>query len=96
MKEPNDTGIVWKTGLATAALLAGACFALAEQSIAKISWSQLEREGRLQSARVLPADARTRFETLQIENLGGKPRSVTLLVLDQPQISSSRYAVRGQ
>jgi hypothetical protein len=73
MRGPSDTGKVWKSGLATVGLLAWACFALSEQSLTKISWSQLEREGKLQSARVLPADARTRFETLQVENLRSEP-----------------------
>jgi hypothetical protein len=96
VKEPSNSGNKWKCGLAALGLLAWACFALSEQKIAGISWSQLDREGKLKEARVHPADARTRFETLQIENLGVEPRSVTLLVLDQPRITASRYAVRGQ
>jgi hypothetical protein len=96
MKEPGDSSSVWKTGLATISLLALACHGLAEQSLAKISWSQLEREGRVKDAQVLPADARTRFETLQVVNPRSEPRSVTVLVLNQPRVTSSRYAVRGQ
>jgi hypothetical protein len=96
VKAPSNSGNKWKCGLAAVGLLAWACFALSEQKIAGVSWSQLEREGKLKEVRVHPADARTRFETLQIENLRAEPRSVTLLVLDQPRITASRYAVRGQ
>ncbi len=96
MKEPGDLRNVWKMGLAALGLLAWACHGLAEQSLAKISWSQLEREGKVKEARILPADTRTRFETLQVENLRSEPRSVTVLVLNQPRVTSSRYALRGQ
>ena len=98
MKKDSNAPKAWKRGLGFAgmALLVWSATGLSEQTLSKISWSQLEREGKLQSARVLPADARTRFETLQVENLRSEPRSVTVVVLNQPGVTSSRYAVRGQ
>jgi hypothetical protein len=97
VKAPSDSGNKWKCGLAAVGLIAWACFALSEQKIAGVSWSQLEREGKLKEARVHPADARTRFETLQIENVRAEGHRVTLVVLDKPGVTSSRwYAVRGQ
>jgi hypothetical protein len=98
MSEGNDAPKAWKKGLglAGAGLLVWAAAGLSEQTISRISWSQLEREGKLKESRVLPADARTRFETLQIENVRAEPRGVTLLMLEKPGITSARYALRGQ
>jgi hypothetical protein len=84
-------------GLAGVGLLVWSAIGLSEQTLSKIPWSQLEREGKLQEARVLPADARTRFETLQIENVRPEGHRVTLLVLNRPGVTSPRwYALRGQ
>jgi hypothetical protein len=98
MKRDSDAPKAWKRGLGLAgvALLLWSATGLSEQTLSKISWSQLEREGKLQSARVLPADARTRFETLEIENVRPEGHRVTLLVLNKPGVTSPRYAVRGQ
>jgi hypothetical protein len=98
MRQDSDAPKAWKRGLGLAGvgLLVWSATGLSEQIVSKISWSQLEREGKLKDARVLPADARTRFETIQIENMRAEPRGVTLLVLDKPGVTSSRYAVRGQ
>lgn len=85
-----------RLALVGAGLLAWAATGLSEQTLSKISWSQLEREGKIRDARVLAADGRTPFESLRIENAGSEPRSVTVLVLDKPGVTSTRYAFRGQ
>ena len=99
MKKDSDAPNAWKRGLGLAGvgLLVWSATGLSEQTLSKISWSQLEREGKLKEARVISADARTRFETLQIENVRPEGHRVTLLVLDKPGVTSPRwYAVRGQ
>lgn len=97
MTKGSDTKI-WtrRLALAGAAFLAWAAPGLSEQVLSRISWTQLEREGKLQQARVLPADGQTRFESLRIENEQAEPRSVMVLTLEKPGVTATRYAVRGQ
>lgn len=97
MTKPRDTRI-WTARLALAgvALLIWAAPGLCEQVLSKVSWSQLEREGKLQQARVLPADGQTRFESVRLENEGAEPRIATVFTLEKPGVTASRYAVRGQ
>jgi hypothetical protein len=85
-----------RLALAGASLLVAAAPGLSEQVLSGISWSRLEKEGKLQQARVVPADAQTRFEALRVENAQAEPRGVTVLTLENPGVTASRYALRGQ
>lgn len=76
-------------GLATS--LAGA-----EVTVQEFSWSKLRDEERLVVGQVVPADSTTPFETLVVENTVSSPATFTVLVIENPGITSSNYAVRGR
>ena len=60
-----------------------------------LAWDALQKSGRVVAGTVRPADAATPFATLQIEG-AGQPRTITVLTIDAPEVSGSRYEVSGQ
>jgi hypothetical protein len=68
----------------------------AEVTLQEFSWSKLRHEGRLVSGQVVAADSTTPFETLVVENTESSPATFTVLVIEDPGITSSNYAVRGR
>jgi hypothetical protein len=59
------------------------------------AWDALEKNGQTVAGTVRSADTRTPFSTLQITG-PGQPRTVTILTIDAPRITGSRYAITGQ
>lgn len=78
------------SGLFPSARTAGA-----EEILREISWSELSRKGELQSGEVLAPNNETPFEHLKIENRSGQGATFTVLLLEAPGVTQSRYAVRG-
>ncbi len=54
----------------------------------------MQKSGQTTAGTVRSADARSSFATLQIEGTG-QPRSLTILTIEAPRITSSRYAIAG-
>ena len=59
------------------------------------AWDALQKSGQTTTGTVRSADERTPFATLRVEGTG-QPRSTTVLTIDAPRITSSRYAITGQ
>ena len=55
----------------------------------------MQKSGQITAGTVRSADARSSFATLQIEG-AGQPRTITILTIEAPRITSSRYAITGQ
>jgi hypothetical protein len=69
--------------------------ASAQDLLREFSWSELQRDGRLPAGQLLPSNSSTPGEQLRIENPWGKPRTVRLLDLKNPGVTSLRYVVEG-
>jgi hypothetical protein len=69
--------------------------ARAEEILREISWSELSRKGELRSGEILAPSDEAPFEHLQIENRSGREATFTVLLLEAPGVTQSRYAVRG-
>ena len=59
------------------------------------AWDAVQKSGQTIPGAVHSADAQTSFATLQIQGTV-QPRTVTILTIDAPRITSSRYAITGQ
>jgi hypothetical protein len=68
--------------------------ATAEDVLREIAWGRLKQEGLLSAGDVRPADAEAAFERLVVAN-GPQPRTLTLLRLEAPGITRTRYALTG-
>jgi hypothetical protein len=68
----------------------------AEEVLRNVSWSELNRKGELRSGDLLPPEGDLSFEQLQVENRTGRGATYTVLVLESPGITKSRYAIRGK
>ena len=96
MRQPGESSIVKALALAAALAFGLVPTARAEQSVAKISWPELDKAGKLVEGRVVPADGKMTFASLRVENTGSQPRSAPLAVFEKPAVTATRYAVRGQ
>ncbi len=83
-------------GLSLAGQLLSAKASTAEEVLREISWSQLEKEGKVTSEEVIPPDDQVPFECLTIENRAGNGITLTVLTVESPGITESRYAVIGE
>jgi hypothetical protein len=58
-------------------------------------WDELQRSGQVSGGAVLPPETGSSFYTLKV-TAGKSGRSVTVLTIDRPGISTSKYALSGQ
>jgi hypothetical protein len=70
--------------------------ASSEEVLREMTWTELREAGQLAAGAIQPAPASTATESLKIDNPEGKPKSVSVLVLDKPGIAASRYALTGR
>jgi hypothetical protein len=77
-------------------ILGSASVGLSEELLREISWAEREKTGQLPSGEVVSGQPPAPTEQLRIENREDSPKSVTLLVLDNPGITQRQYAVTGQ
>jgi hypothetical protein len=67
-----------------------------EETVCEISWQDLyESQGYLAGEIVAP-DAQVCGEALKMQHAESTPKTVQVLVLDKPGVSSIRYAITGQ
>ena len=77
-------------------LLAAAGPAAGDEKLRDITWSQLQAAGRLEAGRVVPADDKTPYEHLVVENTEAGKAVITVLTIDEPKVTQSVYSIRGQ
>ncbi len=68
----------------------------AEELLREVSWTTASQQGSASGGEILAAGDSTPFEQLKVENSHGQARSVTVLTLERPGISATRYAIGGQ
>jgi len=69
---------------------------LGEEIVHEISWKDLHKPQGLSAGEVVSPDARDLGEALKVENTESSPKTLQLLVLEDPGVSSIRYALEGQ
>jgi hypothetical protein len=70
--------------------------ALAEQAVREFSWPELKAAGRSKAGEVAPRGMGGDAGSLVLSNASARPATVELLVIDQPGITASVYALRGR
>jgi len=70
--------------------------AFCEQVLREISWSKLKEAGRSSAGEIQQGGPPGPTEQLKIVNAEDRRKVVTVLRIDSPGITSSRYAVHGQ
>jgi hypothetical protein len=87
-----------KSLIAISALTLAWCSAArGEQVVREVSWAALKQSGGLTAGEVVlsPAGSSGPAEHLKVENSAQQPKTLQVLVLDKPGISSVRYGVQG-
>lgn len=84
-----------KTALAALAitLATGAAYAQQKQ-VAEYSWQTLADAGQIKTGTVVTLPDKT--VALKVENAGSQPLKATLLVIEQPKITTAFYSLSGQ
>ncbi len=84
--------------LMTGSLLAFVCVSTCggEETVREISWKDLHLSQGLSAGEVVTPDAQGFDEALKIDNTESTSKAVQVLVLDNPGVSSIRYAIVGQ
>jgi len=67
-----------------------------EEVLREISWSNLKEAGQLPGGDLQQGTPPAPLEQLKIENPSDQPKTIQLLVLEEPGISTSKYALVGQ
>jgi len=67
-----------------------------EETVREISWKDLDQAQGLLAGEVVALDAEGLDEALKVQNTESSPKTVQVLVLDKPRVSSIRYALSGQ
>jgi hypothetical protein len=68
---------------------------VAEEMVQELSWSSLQQSGKITGGTVLPPDGGGPFHRLRVESPSGQPAGVTVLTIERPAITRSRYAITG-
>lgn len=77
-------------------VLACSSVGLCEEVLREVSWAELKEAGQLPVGEVLSGQPPEPAEQLKIENRQDAPKTVTLLVLDNPGITRAQYAITGR
>ena len=70
--------------------------AFSEEVLREISWAKLKEAGELREGELVHGQPPAPAEQLKIENPEDGTKSATLLVLDNPGITNSQYAITGR
>jgi len=77
-------------------LLACNAVAFSEETVRRIGWEELRQAGQLLSGEIQQGEPSEPGPFLKIDNPAGTARVVPLLVVDDPAITKSRYALSGK
>lgn len=70
--------------------------AAGDEKLRDFIWSELQAAGRLEAGRVVPADDKTPYEHLVVENTKAGKAVITVLTIAEPKVTRPVYSVRGQ
>jgi hypothetical protein len=70
--------------------------ATAEQVVEEISWQELAEEGKLLAGQFQTAESPEGRHALKVDNQDGQARTVTVLILDRPKITTVCHALAGE
>src|SRR5881397_3380422 len=59
-------------------------------------WDDLDKQGRIVAGTVLSPEAESSDQRLKIENRKASPMNLTVLSIDNPQITAPRYRLTGR
>jgi hypothetical protein len=79
-----------------ASLVLAATLSCAEETLARISWGSLKRDGRLGTGEVRQAGGDSPAEVLRLVSSPGQPASLPLATLDGSPITRPHYAMAGK
>jgi hypothetical protein len=79
-----------------ASLVLAATLASAEETLARISWGALKREGRLATGEVRAGAGDSPAEVLRLVGSAGQPTSLPLATLDGSPVTRPHYALAGR
>jgi len=83
--------------LALICIFAFAAAANAEQTLQTFSWDELKAAGKLPAnIEVVPKGDKNPFAAIKVVSTSSQPKSVTILVVENPGITESTYAIVGQ
>jgi hypothetical protein len=68
----------------------------AEQVVEETSWQELAEEGKLLAGQFQKAESLEGRHALKVENEDGQARTVTVLILDRPKITTVCHALAGE
>jgi hypothetical protein len=69
--------------------------ATAQNTLREISWDQLNQQGKLSVGEVLPADGKTPYLQLKLQNTQNQPILFDILTIDNPSITTRFIALTG-
>jgi len=70
--------------------------AFSEEVLREISWAKLEEAGQLQAGEIVGGDDASPPEQLKVDHRQSEPDSVALLVIEEPGVRASQYALTGK
>ncbi|MHB0960499.1 MAG: hypothetical protein ACYC0X_31150 [Pirellulaceae bacterium] len=76
-------------------VIATSSAASAKDVVQNFSWKEMAETGKLLAGDIPPSGGEGPQDQLRIDNRASEPRTITLLVLDSPGVSTFRYAVTG-
>jgi hypothetical protein len=69
---------------------------MAEQVVQEVSWQELAEAGKLLAGQSKQAESPEGRHALKVDNQDGQPRTVTVLILDRPKITTVCHAITGE
>jgi len=69
---------------------------MAQSTAGLYRWDELKRQGRVAAGTVLPPETGSSFHRLRVDNASASPTKVTVLTIEAPHVTSSRYVLTGQ
>lgn len=82
--------------LSSLVLLVGVSTALGQDLVREISWAALKKEKKLLAGEVQEGQAPGPTDVLRVENTSDQSKTITVLDLEKPGITSIHYAVAGR
>jgi hypothetical protein len=67
----------------------------AEEILREFPWGTLKQQGALSAGQVLPADSEVPFEQLMVHSADGETKTVTVLTVESPDVTSPMYSISG-
>ena len=74
----------------------GCSVARAEHVVQEISWPELDEAGKVLNGQLHKAQAPEERDALVVDNVKAQAKTVTVLILDRPKITTACHAITGE